>query len=94
MSDNCTDAVPVLIRRATFCSAFAADARDFRSYNSWVRLRAHPGSALINMAAHVQSWLHAAQCYTNHTFRYAAQDALAASPPLHVHLLLRTPMVR
>ena len=37
MSDNCTDAVPVLIRRATFCSAFAADARDFRSYNSWVR---------------------------------------------------------
>jgi hypothetical protein len=37
MSDNCTDNVPVLLRRATFCSAFAADARDFRSYNSWVR---------------------------------------------------------
>ena len=37
MSDNCTDNVPVLIRRTTFCSAFAADARDFRSYNSWVR---------------------------------------------------------
>ena len=37
MSDNCTDRVPVLLRRATFCSAFAADARDFRSYNSWVR---------------------------------------------------------
>jgi len=37
MSDNCTDNVPVLIKRATFCSAFAADARDFRSYNSWVR---------------------------------------------------------
>ena len=36
MSDNCTDNVPVLIKRATFCSAFAADARDFRSYNSWV----------------------------------------------------------
>ena len=36
MSDNCTDNVPVLIRRTTFCSAFAADARDFRSYNSWV----------------------------------------------------------
>jgi hypothetical protein len=36
MSENCTDNVPVLIRRATFCSAFAADARDFRSYNSWV----------------------------------------------------------
>ena len=38
MSDNCTDNVPVLIKRATFCSAFAADARDFRQYNSWVRL--------------------------------------------------------
>ena len=37
MSDNCTDNVPILIRRATFCSAFAADARDFRQYNSWVR---------------------------------------------------------
>ena len=37
MSDNCTDNVPVLIKRATFCSAFAADARDFRAYNSWVR---------------------------------------------------------
>jgi hypothetical protein len=37
MSENCTDNMPVLIRRATFCSAFAADARDFRSYNSWVR---------------------------------------------------------
>ena len=37
MSDNCTDNVPVLIKRATFCSAFAADARDFRQYNSWVR---------------------------------------------------------
>ncbi|CAL5218412.1 g88 [Coccomyxa viridis] len=36
MSDNCTDNVPVLIKRATFCSAFAADARDFRQYNSWV----------------------------------------------------------
>ena len=40
MSDNCTDNVPVLIKRATFCSAFAADARDFRQYNSWVRLAA------------------------------------------------------
>ena len=38
MSDNCTDNVPILIKRATFCSAFAADARDFRQYNSWVRL--------------------------------------------------------
>lgn len=37
MSDNCTDNVPILIKRATFCSAFAADARDFRQYNSWVR---------------------------------------------------------
>ena len=41
MSDNCTDNVPVLIKRATFCSAFAADARDFRQYNSWVRLLSH-----------------------------------------------------
>ena len=41
MSDNCTDNVPILIKRATFCSAFAADARDFRQYNSWVIL---PGS--------------------------------------------------
>ena len=40
MSDNCTDNVPILIKRATFCSAFAADARDFRQYNSWVR-RSH-----------------------------------------------------
>ena len=39
MSDNCTDNVPILIKRATFCSAFAADARDFRQYNSWVRHR-------------------------------------------------------
>ena len=37
MSDYCTDTVPVLLRRATFCRAFAADAKDFRSYNSWVR---------------------------------------------------------
>lgn len=36
MSDYCTDTVPVLLRRATFCRAFAADAKDFRSYNSWV----------------------------------------------------------
>lgn len=42
MSDNCTDNVPVLIKRATFCSAFAADARDFRQYNSWVRLLGFP----------------------------------------------------
>ena len=37
MSDYCTDTVPVLLRRATFCRAFAADAKDFRAYNSWVR---------------------------------------------------------
>ena len=36
MSDYCTDTVPVLLRRATFCRAFAADAKDFRAYNSWV----------------------------------------------------------
>ncbi len=36
MSDYCTDTVPVLLRRATFCLAFAADAKDFRAYNSWV----------------------------------------------------------
>ena len=42
MSDNCTDNVPVLIKRATFCSAFAADARDFRQYNSWVILPGFP----------------------------------------------------
>ncbi len=36
MSDYCTDTVPVLLRRSTFCRAFAADAKDFRSYNSWV----------------------------------------------------------
>ena len=39
MSDYCTDTVPVLLRRATFCRAFAADAKDFRSYNSWVSAR-------------------------------------------------------
>ena len=38
MSDYCTDTVPVLLRRATFCRAFAADAKDFRAYNSWVRI--------------------------------------------------------
>ena len=37
MSDYCTDTVPVLLRRSTFCRAFAADAKDFRAYNSWVR---------------------------------------------------------
>jgi hypothetical protein len=36
MSDRCTDNVPVLMRRSTFCTSFAADARDFRQYNSWV----------------------------------------------------------
>ncbi|CAL8463815.1 g3349 [Coccomyxa elongata] len=36
MSDYCTDTVPVLLRRSTFCRAFAADAKDFRAYNSWV----------------------------------------------------------
>jgi len=36
MSDYCTEDVPVLMRRRHFCSSFAADARDFRSYNSWV----------------------------------------------------------
>ena len=36
MSDFCTEDVPVLIRRRNFCSSFAADARDFRTYNSWV----------------------------------------------------------
>lgn len=43
MSDYCTDTVPVLLRRSTFCRAFAADAKDFRAYNSWVRfiLRIH-----------------------------------------------------
>ena len=39
MSDYCTDTVPVLLRRSTFCRAFAADAKDFRAYNSWVRCR-------------------------------------------------------
>lgn len=36
MSDRCTEDVPVLLRRTTFCGAFAADARDFRVYSSWV----------------------------------------------------------
>ncbi len=36
MSDYCTEDVPVLMRRRHVCSSFAADARDFRSYNSWV----------------------------------------------------------
>lgn len=36
MSDFCTEDVPVLMRRRNFCSSFAADARDFRTYNSWV----------------------------------------------------------
>lgn len=48
MSDNCTDNVPVLIRRSTFCSGFAADARDFRSYNSWVRHPVHSTSLLFD----------------------------------------------
>ncbi len=48
MSDNCTDNVPVLIKRATFCSAFAADARDFRQYNSWVSF---PGEVWRDPAA-------------------------------------------
>ena len=30
MSDNCTENVPILIRRATFCGAFNADARNFQ----------------------------------------------------------------
>ena len=38
MSDYCTDTVPVLLRRSTFCRAFAADAKDFRAYNSWVSI--------------------------------------------------------
>ena len=46
MSDNCTDNVPILIKRATFCSAFAADARDFRQYNSWVR-RSHSSHSIM-----------------------------------------------
>ena len=49
MSDNCTDNVPVLIKRATFCSAFAADARDFRQYNSWVRFRAMQIGAVVRV---------------------------------------------
>lgn len=58
MSDNCTDNVPVLIRRATFCSAFAADARDFRSYNSWVRrLSCMPLSQYLWSAAMLLSCL-------------------------------------
>jgi hypothetical protein len=43
MSDYCTDTVPVLLRRSTFCRAFAADAKDFRSYNSWVRAKIKTG---------------------------------------------------
>lgn len=41
MSDYCTDTVPVLLRRSTFCRAFAADAKDFRAYNSWVSIPYH-----------------------------------------------------
>ena len=74
MSDNCTDAVPVLIRRATFCSAFAADARDFRSYNSWVRahapFRRHPNapaavlvSCSFSTVRHEHAVQHAALVY-------------------------------
>ena len=44
MSDYCTDTVPVLLRRSTFCRAFAADAKDFRSYNSWVRALITPST--------------------------------------------------
>ena len=46
MSDYCTDTVPVLLRRSTFCRAFAADAKDFRSYNSWVRANISNGSQM------------------------------------------------
>ena len=35
MSDNCTENVPILIRRATFCGAFNADARNFHTYSSF-----------------------------------------------------------
>lgn len=35
MSDNCTDNVPVLLRRATFCATFNADARNFQQYSSF-----------------------------------------------------------
>lgn len=57
MSDNCTDNVPVLIRRATFCSAFAADARDFRSYNSWVRCHSCKPLFQFHWTATMPLWL-------------------------------------
>ena len=53
MSDMCTENVPVLLRRATFCSAFAADARDFRAYNSWVCLLCRTTWASISSTEHV-----------------------------------------
>ena len=55
MSDMCTENVPVLLRRATFCSAFAADARDFRAYNSWVCLRCRTTYASACSTKHVLS---------------------------------------
>ncbi len=33
---HCMESVPVLLRKGTFCSAFAAQARVFRTYHSWV----------------------------------------------------------
>ena len=32
----CEDSIPVLIRRRTFCDAFVAEARTFRTYTSWL----------------------------------------------------------
>lgn len=33
---HCAESVPVLLRRGTFCDAFLAQARVFRTYHSWV----------------------------------------------------------
>jgi hypothetical protein len=63
MSDYCTDTVPVLLRRATFCRAFAADAKDFRAYNSWVRWRRVPFLWHdLGFAACAHRALHGGQC--------------------------------
>jgi hypothetical protein len=33
---HCAESVPLLLARATFCDAFVAHARVFRTYQSWV----------------------------------------------------------
>ena len=71
MSDFCTEDVPVLMRRRNFCSSFAADARDFRTYNSWVL------SLMLNQvppAPDPKSCMHAAALSVGAQISYAVMS--------------------